>query len=94
MRMVRHWVQASEHAMFKSSGGVGTQPVLQARQARVARDVQTRSRKTFQGITVPKGPKGEKRPTDVIGAAVHVMRIATGRIEDSKREKDPTRLTP
>jgi hypothetical protein len=27
---------------------------------------------------MPRGPKGEKRPADVIGAAVHVMRIATG----------------
>jgi hypothetical protein len=35
---------------------------------------------------MPRGPKGEKRPADVIGNAVHVMRIATGEIEDSKRE--------
>ena len=27
---------------------------------------------------MPKGPKGEKRPADVIGNAVRVMRIATG----------------
>jgi hypothetical protein len=27
---------------------------------------------------VPRGPKGEKRPADVIGNAVKVMRIATG----------------
>jgi hypothetical protein len=27
---------------------------------------------------MPTGPKGEKRPADVIGAAVKVMRIATG----------------
>ncbi|KAB2920539.1 MAG: RNA-binding protein [Hyphomicrobiaceae bacterium] len=27
---------------------------------------------------MPKGPKGQKRPADVIGAAVKVMRIATG----------------
>jgi len=31
---------------------------------------------------MPKSPKGGKRPTDVIGNAVHVMRIATGEIED------------
>jgi hypothetical protein len=30
---------------------------------------------------MPRGPKGEKRPADVIGNAVHVMRIATGQIE-------------
>jgi hypothetical protein len=27
---------------------------------------------------MPKGPRGEKRPADVIGAAVMVGRIATG----------------
>ena len=27
---------------------------------------------------MPTGPRGEKRPTDVIAAAVKVMRIATG----------------
>lgn len=31
---------------------------------------------------MPKGPKGEKRPADVIGAAVKVMRIATGEVEE------------
>lgn len=32
---------------------------------------------------MPKGPKGEKRKADVIGNAVHIMRIATGEIEDA-----------
>jgi hypothetical protein len=27
---------------------------------------------------MPKGPKGQRRPGDVIGAAVKVMKIATG----------------
>ena len=27
---------------------------------------------------MPRGPQGEKRPADVIGNAVKVMRIATG----------------
>ena len=31
---------------------------------------------------MPKGPQGQKRPADVIGNAVHVMRIATGEIEE------------
>lgn len=35
---------------------------------------------------MPKGPKGERRPADVIGNAVHVMRVATGEIEDEKRD--------
>ncbi len=35
---------------------------------------------------MPKGPRGEKRPADVIGNAVHVMRIATGEVEDQVRD--------
>ena len=31
---------------------------------------------------MPRGPKGEKRPADVIGNAVKVMRIATGEESD------------
>jgi len=31
---------------------------------------------------MPRGPKGEKRPADVIGNAVKVMRIATGEDTD------------
>lgn len=31
---------------------------------------------------MPRGPKGQKRPADVIGNAVKVMRIATGEEED------------
>ncbi len=31
---------------------------------------------------MPKGPKGEKRPADVIGAAITVAKIATGEIEE------------
>ncbi len=31
---------------------------------------------------MPKGPKGEKRPADVIGTAITVAKIATGEIEE------------
>lgn len=31
---------------------------------------------------MPKGPKGQKHPTDVIGNAVKLMRIATGEEEE------------
>jgi hypothetical protein len=31
---------------------------------------------------MPKGPKGQKRPADVVGNAVRVMQIATGEIEE------------
>ena len=37
---------------------------------------------------MPKGPKGQKRPADVIGAAVMVMKIATGEIEEDSGETD------
>lgn len=36
---------------------------------------------------MPKGPKGEKRPADVIGAAIMVAKIATGEVEDKKRSE-------
>jgi hypothetical protein len=36
---------------------------------------------------MPKGPKGEKRPADVIGAAVKVMRIATGQEQEAPGSK-------
>ncbi len=32
---------------------------------------------------MPIGPKGEKRPADVVGAAVMVAKIATGEVEDT-----------
>jgi hypothetical protein len=35
---------------------------------------------------MPKGPKGQKRPADVIGNAVKVMRIATGEEEEEYTE--------
>jgi hypothetical protein len=41
---------------------------------------------------MPRGPKGEKRPADVIGAAVMVGRIATGEIDDNP-SKAPGRAT-
>ncbi len=37
---------------------------------------------------MPTGPKGQKRPADVIGNAVHVMRIATGEIEEGTPPDD------
>ena len=36
---------------------------------------------------MPRGPKGEKRLADVIGNAVHVMRIATGEVEEAAQPK-------
>jgi hypothetical protein len=37
---------------------------------------------------MPKGPRGQKRPADVISNAVHVMKIATGEIEESGTTED------
>lgn len=37
---------------------------------------------------MPRTPMGHKRPADVIGNAVHVMRIATGEIDESARTDD------
>ena len=31
---------------------------------------------------MPTGPKGQKRPADVISNAVHVMRVLTGEADD------------
>jgi hypothetical protein len=33
---------------------------------------------------MPRDPEGRKRPADVIGNAVHVMRLATGQIEEGQ----------
>lgn len=40
---------------------------------------------------MPTGPKGERRPADVIGNAVHIMRVLTGEIKDTIPDdgKDP-----
>lgn len=37
---------------------------------------------------MPKGPHGEKRPADVIGAAIKVARIATGEESDDTSPAD------
>jgi hypothetical protein len=36
---------------------------------------------------MPKGPKGEKRPADVIGAAVKIAKIATGEVDEDASSK-------
>jgi hypothetical protein len=41
--------------------------------------------------SMPKGPKGQKRPADVIGNAVKVMKIATGEIEEDVARATPKR---
>jgi hypothetical protein len=40
---------------------------------------------------MPKGPQGQKRPADVVGAAIKVAKIATGEIEDEITKKEYTR---
>ena len=39
-------------------------------------------------LPMPKGPQGQRRPGDVIGAAVMVAKIATGEIEDNATPAD------
>ena len=40
---------------------------------------------------MPTGPKGEKRPADVVGNAVKGMKIATGQIEETADGKEYAR---
>jgi hypothetical protein len=40
----------------------------------------------LSGKYMPKTPKGHKRPADVVSNAVHVMKIATGEIDESLTE--------
>jgi hypothetical protein len=41
----------------------------------------------LSSIITPTGPKGQKRPADVIGNAVKVTRIATGEEEEDCGEQ-------
>ena len=36
---------------------------------------------------MPKGPRGEKRPADVVSAAIMVGKIATGEIAEQENER-------
>lgn len=36
---------------------------------------------------MPRGPRGERRPADTVGAAIMVAKIATGEIEEQLTEK-------
>ena len=40
----------------------------------------------LSGKYMPRTPKGHKRPADVVSNAVHVMKIATGEIDESLTE--------
>jgi hypothetical protein len=39
------------------------------------------------GNSMPTGPRGERRPADVIGAAIMVARIATGEFVERPKQK-------
>lgn len=47
-------------------------------------EARTRVQMRIRETNVPTGPKGQKRPADAIGCAVHVAKIATGEVEDSE----------
>ncbi|RYY85155.1 MAG: RNA-binding protein [Chitinophagaceae bacterium] len=40
---------------------------------------------------MPKGPKGEKRPADVVSNAIKVARIATGEEDEAMPAKRPAK---
>jgi len=37
---------------------------------------------------VPTGPKGQKRPADVVSNAVHIMKVLTGEADDATTADD------
>ena len=43
---------------------------------------------SMESKNMPKGPKGQKRPGDVVGAAVMVAKIATGEIKEHIGDDD------
>jgi|1185.fasta_scaffold690460_1 hypothetical protein len=43
---------------------------------------------------MPRGPKGEKRPAGVIGAAIRVEKIAKGEVEDAPPPTTAKTLPP
>jgi hypothetical protein len=40
-----------------------------------------------KGVAMPKGPQGQRRPADVIGAAILVAKIATGELTETAKPK-------
>jgi hypothetical protein len=42
---------------------------------------------SIAGVEMPKGAQGQKRPADVIGAAIRAAKIATGEIEEDLPER-------
>lgn len=42
---------------------------------------------------MPIGPNGQTRPADVIGNAVHIAKIATGEIEETKLKHPAKRVS-
>jgi hypothetical protein len=40
---------------------------------------------------MPTGPRGQRRPADIIGCAITVARIATGELEESPPKSGRTR---
>jgi hypothetical protein len=42
----------------------------------------------LSGKYMPRTPKGHKRPADVVSNAVHVMKVATGEIDESDTTED------
>jgi hypothetical protein len=78
-------VEALQSRVSNLSGqidDVGTKVDWSGHQARRNRYQDRQSPAVRYGIQMPKGPKGQKRPADVIGNAIKVARIATGEDTD------------
>src|SRR5438876_234452 len=84
--VVRIWVVSGSKAASWSRGTIGiTHPSLLA-----AIYYMLGAKQHTRVKNMPRGPKGERRPRDVIGNAVHVMRIVEDKVPSPEDEgKDP-----
>jgi hypothetical protein len=84
-----HWQKCNEHAYlgrppFVGIGVFKDMPYLIDWQSKGDEQSVRDTSGRHKGTLMPRGPKGEKRPADVVGNAIHVMRIATGEIEENQ----------
>jgi hypothetical protein len=95
----RPWVTKSKVAVAPNVGAmrppiscqrVTTESVITGSSARLADGHPNGRSGTAPRVKqMPKGPRGESRPADLIGNAVRVMRIATGEEPDDREDAPP-----
>ena len=73
---------ADEEARAAWVGGRAADGIFLAKKERLCDATDRILDELEQGLKMPKGPKGQKRPADVIGNAVRVLQIATGEAEE------------